>query len=117
MRKGLYRRLYISSFQLRLNFIRQSVTIVIFFALSILGIDFCHAQQTHVFIDAEGTKDRILEFEAKTGLSTVSMGDSINAPPGQQVHFAIKDGRASRHISGDYPGWAGYHAHQQIDVQ
>jgi hypothetical protein len=44
----------------------------------------------HVFIDVEGTKDRIVEFEAKTALSHASMGDSIGAPAGQQVHFAVK---------------------------
>jgi hypothetical protein len=44
----------------------------------------------HVFIDVEGTKDRIVEFEAKTNLSTASMGDSINAPAGQQVHFTVR---------------------------
>jgi hypothetical protein len=44
----------------------------------------------HVFIDVEGTKDRVIEFGAKTDLKTVSMGDSISAPPGQQVHFTVK---------------------------
>ena len=44
----------------------------------------------HVFIDVEGTKDRIVEFEAKTGVSTASMGDSIDAPAGQLVHFTVK---------------------------
>jgi hypothetical protein len=44
----------------------------------------------HVFIDVEGTKDRIVEFEAKTALSAASMGDSIDAPAGQQVHFAVR---------------------------
>ena len=44
----------------------------------------------HVFIDVEGTKDRIIEFEAKTTLSSASMGDSIAAPAGQQVHFTVK---------------------------
>jgi hypothetical protein len=53
----------------------------------------------HVFIDAEGTKDRILEFEAKTELGTVSMGDSTNVRPGQQVHFAIR----TVALQGTYP--------------
>jgi hypothetical protein len=44
----------------------------------------------HAFIDVEGTKDRIVEFQAKTALSTASMGDAINAPAGQLVHFAVK---------------------------
>jgi hypothetical protein len=44
----------------------------------------------HVFIDLEGTKDRVIEFEAKTGSHTASMGDSINVPAGQQVHFTVR---------------------------
>jgi hypothetical protein len=44
----------------------------------------------HVFIDAEGTKNRVVEFEAKTDLNTASMGDAINAPEGQRVHFFIR---------------------------
>jgi hypothetical protein len=44
----------------------------------------------HVFIDVEGTKDRVVEFEAKTALSSATMGDSIGAPIGQQVHFTVK---------------------------
>jgi hypothetical protein len=44
----------------------------------------------HVFIDVEGAKDRVIEFEAKTGLHTAAMGDSINVPAGQQVHFTIR---------------------------
>ena len=53
----------------------------------------------HVFIDAEGTKDRILEFEARTELTTVSMGDSTKVPLGQGVHFAIK----TVALQGTYP--------------
>jgi hypothetical protein len=44
----------------------------------------------HVFIDVEGTKDRTIEFEAKTDSSTASMGDSMNAPAGQQVRFTVR---------------------------
>jgi len=44
----------------------------------------------HVFVDVEGTKDRIIEFEAKTDSSSASMGDSINVPAGQKVHFTVK---------------------------
>jgi hypothetical protein len=44
----------------------------------------------HAFIDVEGTKDRIVEFQAKTASSTASMGDAIDAPAGQQVHFSVK---------------------------
>jgi hypothetical protein len=47
----------------------------------------------HVFIDVEGSKDRVIEFEAKTGKTgqnSASMGDSIHAPQGQQVHFTVR---------------------------
>jgi hypothetical protein len=44
----------------------------------------------HVFVDVEGTKDRIVEFEAKTGSSTASMGDSINALANRKVHFTVR---------------------------
>jgi hypothetical protein len=44
----------------------------------------------HVFIDVEGSKDRILEFEAKTDLNAASMGDSIHASAGKKIHFTVK---------------------------
>ncbi len=44
----------------------------------------------HVFIDVEGTKDRVVEFEAKLGVDVASMGDSIKAPPGRHIHFTVK---------------------------
>lgn len=44
----------------------------------------------HVFIDAEGTKDRVLEFQAKTDSDAVSMGDSINAAARQKLQFTLK---------------------------
>ena len=44
----------------------------------------------HVFVDVEGSKDRTLEFEAKTGLNTASMGDSIQAAAGEKIHFTVK---------------------------
>jgi hypothetical protein len=44
----------------------------------------------HVFIDAEGTKDRTLEFQAKTDSDLVSMGDSIHASARQKLHFILK---------------------------
>ena len=43
-----------------------------------------------VFIDAEGTRDRVVELEAKIGSHTASMGDSIKAPPGQRVDFTVR---------------------------
>lgn len=44
----------------------------------------------HVFIDVEGSKDRVIEFEAKTTSNTASMGDAILAPSGQKVHFTAR---------------------------
>ena len=44
----------------------------------------------HVFIDTEGTKDRVLEFQAKTGSDAVSMGDSINAAARQKIDFTLR---------------------------
>jgi hypothetical protein len=44
----------------------------------------------HVFVDAEGSKDRIIEFTAMTATSTASMGDNIQAPVNQPIHFTLK---------------------------
>jgi len=44
----------------------------------------------HVFIDAEGTKNRTVEFEAKTDSDTAAMGDSIHAAAGQKAHFNLR---------------------------
>jgi len=44
----------------------------------------------HVFIDVEGSKDRAIEFTAKTPASTASMGDNIQSPVGQQIHFTLR---------------------------
>jgi hypothetical protein len=48
----------------------------------------------HVFVDVEGTKDRVLEFEAKTTQKAdsiaASMGDAIAAPPGRNIHFTVR---------------------------
>jgi hypothetical protein len=44
----------------------------------------------HVFIDVEGTRDRAIEFTAKSHLSAALMGDSITIPAGQQIHFTVK---------------------------
>jgi hypothetical protein len=44
----------------------------------------------HVFIDAEGTKSRAIEFEAKTDSETASIGDSIHAAASQKVHFNLR---------------------------
>jgi hypothetical protein len=44
----------------------------------------------HVFIDVEGTKDRVVEFRAKSEMDIASMGDSIKVPPGRHVHFTAE---------------------------
>jgi hypothetical protein len=44
----------------------------------------------HVFIDLEGARDRILEFTGQTGAALASMGDALQAPRGQPIHFTIK---------------------------
>jgi hypothetical protein len=44
----------------------------------------------HVFVDAQGSKDRIIEFTAKTDAGAASMGDELQSPAGQQVHFTLK---------------------------
>jgi len=44
----------------------------------------------HVFVDVEGTKDRAIEFEARTTSGTAAMGDLINVRAGQQIHFTVK---------------------------
>lgn len=53
----------------------------------------------HVFVDAEGSKDRIIEFTAKTTTSAASMGDEIQSAAGQQVHFTLK----MIALAGDHP--------------
>ncbi|WP_263350568.1 CehA/McbA family metallohydrolase [Acidicapsa acidisoli] len=44
----------------------------------------------HVFIDIEGTSNRILEFTAQAGTATAAMGDAIQSPADQKVKFSIK---------------------------
>jgi hypothetical protein len=53
----------------------------------------------HVFVDAQGTKDRAIEFTAKTGTSAASMGDEINSPAAEQIHFTLK----MNALAGDHP--------------
>jgi len=53
----------------------------------------------HVFVDAEGSKDRAIEFTAKTATGTASMGDDLQVPAGQQVRFNLK----MVALSGDHP--------------
>lgn len=44
----------------------------------------------HVFIDLQGSSNRMLEFSAQVGAATASMGDAIHVPAGQKVSFAIR---------------------------
>lgn len=44
----------------------------------------------HVFVDLEGTTDRIIEFSARTGTGTAIMGDNLKAPDGQTIHFTLR---------------------------
>jgi hypothetical protein len=44
----------------------------------------------HVFIDLEGTPNRVLEFSGQVGSAVASMGDALQAPSDQPVHFTIK---------------------------
>ena len=44
----------------------------------------------HVFVDLEGTTNRVLEFTAQAGGETAAMGDRMQSPAGQQVHFTVK---------------------------
>jgi hypothetical protein len=53
----------------------------------------------HVFVDLEGSSDRGIEFSAKTGTETATMGDNLKAPEGQTVHFTLK----MLNLQGSYP--------------
>ena len=44
----------------------------------------------HVFIDTQGTHDSALEFSASAGNTTAIMGDAIDVPAGQPIHFTVK---------------------------
>jgi hypothetical protein len=54
-------------------------------------------RQGHVFIDVWGTKDRLLEVEAKAGGGSVQMGDLLPAAAGTPVEVAV-------HVAGAPPG-------------
>jgi len=47
----------------------------------------------HVFVDVQGSRDRLLAAEATTGAGRAEMGDSLAAPKGSTVHVSV-------HISG-----------------
>lgn len=53
----------------------------------------------HVFVDAQGSKDRIIEFTAKTPTATASMGDAIQSPAGEQLDFTL----GMTALAGDHP--------------
>lgn len=44
----------------------------------------------HVFVDAQGTKDRLIEFSAKAAATTAEMGDNLQSPAGQQIRFTLR---------------------------
>lgn len=50
----------------------------------------------HVFVDVEGSDDRLLQLDAAEGDKRASMGDSLVAPPGAVVHFALH----AAHVAG-----------------
>jgi hypothetical protein len=42
-----------------------------------------------VFIDLDGTRDRLLEFTASSGGETVPMGSALNLPSAAVIHFSV----------------------------
>ncbi len=53
----------------------------------------------HVFIDLEGTTDRVIEFTAKVGSREVAMGDTLHVDAGETVHFTLR----MLNLQGAYP--------------
>jgi hypothetical protein len=43
----------------------------------------------HVFVDTDGTPDRLLEFTAQADNAHAMMGDSLAAPAGKAVRFGV----------------------------
>jgi len=43
-----------------------------------------------VFVDVEGTRDRVLELSATCGERAATMGDALTAPEGAQVLFSVR---------------------------
>ncbi len=53
----------------------------------------------HVFIDGEGTRDRLIEFTARAGSHTASMGDALQSGAGERVQFSVRTvGLAGAHV-------------------
>ena len=44
----------------------------------------------HVFIDVQGTRDRMLDLTAQAGQQSAEMGDALTVPAGAQVRFTVK---------------------------
>lgn len=44
----------------------------------------------HVFIDTEGTRDRMLELTASAGQQHAEMGDALSVPAGESMHVMVK---------------------------
>ncbi len=44
----------------------------------------------HVFIDVQGSRDRMLDLTAHAGRQQVEMGDALVAPAGSTVHFTVR---------------------------
>ena len=53
----------------------------------------------HVFVDLEGTTDRVIEFSAKVGDREGAMGDILKAAAGEVVHFTLR----MQNLQGAYP--------------
>lgn len=43
----------------------------------------------HVFVDAEGSRDRAIEFTAAAGAKKAGMGDAMKVPAGTKIHFVL----------------------------
>jgi hypothetical protein len=44
----------------------------------------------HVFIDVQGTRDRMLDLTAQAGRQVAEMGDALSVPAAGVVHFTVK---------------------------
>jgi hypothetical protein len=51
----------------------------------------------HVFVDVEGSRDRLIEVDATAGARTAMMGDGLAAPVGTVVEFVVH----GVHLAGD----------------
>ena len=53
----------------------------------------------HVFVDVDGTRDRLIEFTARAGSQSAVMGDAMKAASGERVQFAVRTiGLAGSHV-------------------